>query len=188
MSRREANFEEAGAIADLLARHADWAMFPLGNLLSYGMGRDGRLQMRFFVHGARGEIAAAVGLSALGMILPVLPDGLPVSGPRVFRSLARAPKGETVQGVIGRSDRARPLIAALDLPADAVLQDGDEPAFALELDRLRLPSDDACRLQRPGAAERPLPIDWREAYGIEILAREAAEAMFFLSRPVRIGS
>lgn len=173
MSWREAGPDEADRIADFLRKDPDWTMFPLSNLTHHGLGREGRYQMRFWLKGQR--IEAALGLSAMGMLLPYLP-GLGADDLAPLRPLL---KGEPIGGLIGPSDQAEALRVALGLrDSDAEHMD-DEPGFALDLADLVLPHDPALRLRSPDMQDMPLLVEWRAAYRGEVTGtpperREAA--------------
>ncbi|HQU69833.1 MAG TPA: GNAT family N-acetyltransferase [Albidovulum sp.] len=173
MSFHEAGPDEAAGIAAFLRTDPDWTMFPLSNLTHYGMGREGRYQMRFWLKGQRLE--AALGLSAMGMLLPYLP-GLGADDLAPLRPLL---EGEAISGLIGPSEQAEALRAALGLrDSDAEHMD-DEPGFALDLADLVLPDDPTIRLRSPDLRDMPLLVQWRAAYRGEVTAtpperREAA--------------
>lgn len=163
MSFREARPDEAAGIAAFLRRDPDWTMFPLSNLAHHGMGREGRYQMRFWLKGQ--GIKAALGLSAMGMLLPVLPD----LGAEDLAPLRPLLAGEAIAGLIGPSAQTEALRAALGLrDSDAEHMD-DEPGFALDLAELVPPDDPALRLRSPGLRDMPLLVQWRAAYRGEVM-------------------
>lgn len=165
MSFRAAGPDEAADIAAFLYRDIDRAMFPLSNLTHHGMGRSGRYQMRFWLKGRGQAISAALGLSALGVLLPVLP-GLSAADLAPLRPLLY---GERVAGLIGPAEQARALQEMLGIADDATEHAADEPGFALDLAELSLPDDPALRLRSPGARDLPLLIRWRAAYRGEVM-------------------
>ena len=165
MSFREALPGEAAEIASFLRKHIDRAMFPLANLTDHGMGRAGRYQMRFWIRSAADGIGAALGLSAMGMLLPVLP-GVASAELRFLRATLA---GETLRGIIGAPDWAGTLSNALGVRSDDVQHIDDEPGFALDLGELVLPPDPSLTLCTPDRAHRPLLIRWRAAYLGEVM-------------------
>lgn len=175
MSWREAGPDEAHGIVAFLRADPDRAMFPLANLTHHGMGRSGRYQMRFWLRGHGRGIEAALGLSAMRMLLPVLP-GL---GAEDLAPLRSRLAGETIAGLIGPPAQADALRVALGLRDGDAEHSADEPGFALDLDDLILPDDPALSLRLPVARDLPLLIQWRAAYRGEVTGtpperREAA--------------
>lgn len=175
MSFREAREDEAADIAAFLNTHVDQAMFPLSNLTHHGIGREGRYQMRFWLQGQGDDITAALGLSAMGMLLPVLPD----LSEEDLAPLKELLSGESIAGLIGPTPEAMALRSALGLASAKAEHMADEPGFALDLTELILPDDPALKLRPITAADMPLMIRWRAAYREEVMAtppesREAA--------------
>lgn len=165
MRLHEALPDEAADIAAYLRKHIDRAMFPLANLTDHGMGRAGRYQMRFWLKGRADGIAAALGLSAMGMMLPVLPGVAPAE----LRFLRAALAGETLRGIIGAPDWAGALSEALGVRPDDVQHMDDEPGFALDLGGLAVPADPSLALCAPDQGRKPLLIRWRAAYLGEVM-------------------
>ncbi len=162
---REAGKAEAAEIAHFLRGHLDRAMFALSNLAHHGMGRAGRYQMRFWLKRTDSTIKAAVGLSAAGMLLPVLPG----VGRHEMADLRAALAGEWIAGIIGVPDWARSLRVALGLPQTAIEHAVEEPGFALDLADLIVPDAQGLTLCRPGDRDRALLILWRAAYRGEVM-------------------
>jgi RimJ/RimL family protein N-acetyltransferase len=160
----EATEDRSAAIADFLRGRLDRAMFPLSNLTHHGMGRTGRYQMRFWLAGKGDTVEAALGLSAMGMLLPVLPVPLAQD----LTGLRTALAGERIAGIIGPPDAVQALFAALNLPQAAVQHQADEPGFALDLADLVLPDDPALTLRSLRRADRTLLVRWRAAYRGEV--------------------
>ena len=172
MSFRAATGGEGEAIAAFLRLYLDQAMFPLSNLTHHGMGREGRYQMRFWLREDGGRIVAALGLSAMGMVLPVLPG----QGEGDLRPLRGLLAGETVEGIIGPVGWAEPLQSALGLAEAPVDHRADEPGFALDLADLILPVDPSLTLAPLTDAHRPLALDWRARYREEVMGTPPARS------------
>ncbi|MCA0273399.1 MAG: GNAT family N-acetyltransferase [Proteobacteria bacterium] len=175
MSFREAREDEAADIAAFLRGHVDQAMLPLANLTHHGMGSDGRYEMRFWLMGQGAGITAAVGLSAMRMLLPVLP-GL---GAEALAPLKELLKGEDIAGINAPPEQAGALQTALGLSDNDAEHMADEPGFALDLADLILPDDPALTLRPITETDLPLMIQWRAAYRGEVAGtppkrREAA--------------
>lgn len=175
MSFREAGPDEAADIAAFLNRHIDRAMLPLSNLTHHGMGRKGRYQMRFWLAGRGAGIEAALGLSAMKMLLPVLPG----RGAVYLAPLRPLLAGETIAGLIGPAEQAEALRRALGLANAETEHCADEPGFALDLSDLILPDDPAFALRPITATDMPLTIRWRAAYRGEVVGTtpERCEAL-----------
>ncbi len=172
MSFRAATGAEAAAIAAFLRLYLDQAMFPLSNLTHHGMGRDGRYQMRFWLREGGGRIVAVLGLSAMGMVLPVLPG----QGEGDLRPLRDMLAGEAVEGIIGPVDWAAPLQSALGLTSAPVDHRADEPGFVLDLANLILPAAQSLTLAPLTDAHRPLALDWRARYREEVMGTPPARS------------
>ena len=165
MTFRPAAPAETGDVAAFLRRHLDQAMFPLSNLVHHGIGREGRYQMRFWLRGKGNGIDAALGLSAMGMLLPVL-SGLAADD---LRPLRAALSGERVEGLIGPPDWALPLQEALGLDRAPLDHRAEEPGFALDLAGLVLPAGAGLSLRPLRRADWPLLLRWRSDYRGEVL-------------------
>jgi predicted GNAT family acetyltransferase len=72
----------------------------------------------------------------------------------------------------------------LGLDAAHTRKDEDEPAFALDLDHLRIPDLPGASLTPAMATHRPLLVDWRTAYHCETLGTPAAEAANFAATDI----
>lgn len=165
MSFRAAPPEEAADIAVFLRRHLDQAMFPLSNLIHHGMGDAGRYAMRFWLTGKGQGIEAALGLTAMGMLLPVLP-GLSTND---LAPLKGALRGTAVGGLVGPPDWALPLLSALGLDRAAHDHRADEPGFVLDLDDLVLPAGDGLSLRPLERPDWSLLLRWRAGYRGEVM-------------------
>ncbi len=165
MRFREASPDEAANIAGFLRKYLDQAMFPLANLVGHGMGREGRYQMRFWLKGRGSAIEAALGLSAMGVLLPVLP-GVATRDLVAFRETLG---GETLRGIIGAPHWAEHIAAALQIPPEAVQHIDDEPGFALDLAALAVPGDPSLKLRKPDDSDSPRLVLWRATYLGEVM-------------------
>ncbi|WP_284164628.1 GNAT family N-acetyltransferase [Frigidibacter sp. SD6-1] len=160
------------AIAAFLEAHIDWAMFPLSNLRAGQRGEAGRYHTRFLIRRGGARVTGALGLSATGMLFPVIPGLSPADVSGLRPHLA----GEAVSGLIGRKDWAHPLAAALGLDRAPRQRFTDEPGFALALSQLRMPDRSGLTLVPLRAEDRARLIGWRGAYHVEILGLDPAKA------------
>jgi N-acetylglutamate synthase-like GNAT family acetyltransferase len=167
---RRATEADREAIVAFLDPLAPKSMFLLANLADYGFDRDHRNAMRLWVAEADGRVAAVLGLTEAGALMPQLP-------PTWINAAAEAVDGEWIGLILGPAEQTAPLRRALGL-ADAPTQlDRDEPHFVLDLAALQIPEAPGA-LARLDAVPRDLLIDWRAAYDREVFASdpEAARA------------
>lgn len=179
---RRADAADLPALDAFLSRHADIAMFPLSNLRSEGLARDGAANaprsMRVWIAG--GDIpTGVVAMTEEGMILPVLPS----DAESHWASAAPFLSGRRAMGLAGEAQAARKGMAVLGLRAVGALN-RDEPHFALDLDALIVPGGDGFASLRPGPAQRGLLEDWRAAYVVETLGVPAGKGPSVARRDV----
>lgn len=176
MTLRAAVPADAAALDAFLLRHAEGAMFPLGNLRAHGLGRSDHRHATGFWLAGEGQVTGAVGRSTEGMIMPCWPDGN-------WAALRGPLDGAAVTGMVGPAAQVRAALAALGLDAAPRRYDADEPGFALPLEDLILPEGPG--ESRPvGPADAPLAEGWRAAYLAELFATPAAEAAITARRDV----
>ena len=167
---REAGPADRAALDAFLVKHAESAMFLLGNLREYGVGvGDFPLShpnaTRFWWVGA-----GVIGVTQAGMLLPLLPEFAGFPGVRAQFG------GASIAGAVGPMAQVRWLVSELGLVGRPVRVDKDEPGFRLDLGDLRVPVAEGAELITPGAAERDLMLGWRWAYLVEIMGENDAEA------------
>lgn len=95
------------------------------------------------------------------MILSLLAPGCDLS--RLPSVLA----GQVLQGAAGPASSTRPVLCALGLADTPARLDEDEPGFALDLSRLRIPPAPGAALVPASQVGRDLLIDWRGAATVE---------------------
>lgn len=167
---REAGPADRAALDAFLVKHAESAMFLLGNLREHGVGAGDFAvshpnATRFWWVGA-----GVLGVTQAGMLLPLLPEFGGFPGVRTQFG------GVSVAGAVGPKAQVRWLLATLGLVGRPVRVDKDEPGFRLDLADLRVPEAEGAVLITPGAAERDLMLGWRQAYLVEIMGEGGAEA------------
>jgi GNAT superfamily N-acetyltransferase len=153
------------------ARQLDLAMFPLANLMSHGLATrafpsEHPRASRFWLLGEHGVVA----LSRSGMLMPLGTETCDLAPLRPILS------GRRVEGALGPASAVRPLLAALGLNEVPARKDDDEPAFALDLSGLDIPTAADARLVVADAAWRALLLAWRAASHHEILGATAEQA------------
>lgn len=162
MRWRQAGDSDLPQLHRHLSAQVDHAMFPLSNLLQYGLGSDAPRGMTFWI-----SDAGVFGLTNAGMAMPVAPGGdWPALVPWIDRPLI---------GILGETTQARALQRVCGLANAPVQHDADEPAFALPLDDLIIPGGDT-RLTPILEASRDICIAWRTAYHVETLHTPADRA------------
>jgi GNAT superfamily N-acetyltransferase len=159
--------DRAGIEAFLRARVLD-AMFPLSNLLRFGMDGGAGRATTFWVQDGAGGLAGVLGITGDGMVLPVCPDGDP-------RDMAAALAGRTVAGLMGTGPELRPLLDALGLGGARLALEEDEPQFALDLEDLVVP-DGPGHLLPLARLEAGTRLAWRRDYCIELLGSPPEQA------------
>lgn len=166
---RRAGQGDIPAIRACLAAMIDSAMFPLSNLDRFGLDGEHDFAPRMWVAEREGRITDVLTLGRGGTILPALP------GADWSRAVA-ALRGRSVNGCIGPTSQVRPLMSALGLADAPASLDRDEPHFALDLDRLRVPEGTGSLrpLQEADAGEM---IRWRAAYCVEALGTPPGRAL-----------
>jgi GNAT superfamily N-acetyltransferase len=176
---REAGPGDRAAVEALLMRQIDGAMFPLSNLRAHGLGvgdfvSDHDHATRVWVLG--GE--SLVGLTRSGMLLPLL-QGQPDLSP-----LPDALAGLAVTGAVGPVASVRSVLDALGLARQPTWLNRDEPGFGLDLAQLRAPGVPGAALVPLTTAPRPLLVDWRTRYNIEVMGTPAAEAALHAAKHI----
>ena len=172
MSWQAAEPGEADEIAAFLEVHVDWAMFPLSNLRAEQRGKAGRYRTQFLIRRDGATITGALGLSATGMLFPVMPD-VSAADLAALRALLA---GEAISGLIGRKDWAHPVAKGFGLDHAVIQRFADEPGFGLDLSHLRIPGGAGLTLVPLRHEDRALLTGWRGAYHVEILGLDPAKA------------
>lgn len=169
---REQGPDDRAALEAILTARIDQAMFPLTNLRTHGLTEgyfpsEHPHATRFWRVGDQ----SVVGLTRGGMILALLAHGCDLS------HLQAALTGQTVQGAAGPASSIRPVLQALGLAGTLSRLDEDEPGFALDLARLRMPDLSRTKLVPASTIPRDLLITWRAAATVETQGMPQSRAL-----------
>lgn len=167
MDVRPATVTDLPAIRDFLAAHAEYVMFPLNNLDTYGFEGAHEYSVRFFVAEGDAGITDVLTVARGGMVMPFLPSGQ-------FADAARALRGVSMTGIIGPRDHVRGMQAAMGLTDAPTLLDRDEPHFLLHLPRLRVPEGPG-EIAPLAEAPQDTILAWMAAYEREALNAPPAD-------------
>lgn len=158
---------EQAEIMAFLAPHAPYAMFPLNNLVQFGMAGGSDLAVTCWLSRDAGQITDVMTVCDNGMALPFLPSA-------DYAAALRAIADRGVIGIIGPRDHVRGLQAAGFAGLRCTL-DRDEPHFLLDLDQMVIP-DGPGDLRALGDAPRDVMLAWMTAYEVEGLNTPADQA------------
>lgn len=151
----------------LLGAHAEYAMFPLNNLVQFGLDGQDPLAPRMW-RNADGPLRDVMTVTKAGMVLPFLPSG-------EYEGAAAVLSGRTLIGIVGPAAAARGIQNALGLADTAMELDADEGHFNLSLSDLKIP-DGKTRLVPAWDMHRAVLTDWLEDYHISILGMSPDQA------------
>ena len=158
---------DRAAIMAFLAPHAPFTMFPLNNLVQFGIAGGHDLAVTCWQARDGGRITDVMTVCDNGMALPFLPSG-------DYAATLRAMADRDVIGIIGPRNHVRGLQAAGFADAPCTL-DRDEPHFLLDLDQMVIP-DGPGDLRPLGDAPRDAALAWMTAYEVEGLNTPADQA------------
>jgi len=151
-------------LESFLYERASIAMFPLTNLLEFGIEGEHRKAMTFWMSDDDKNVIAQ---SNEGMVMPIFTS-------KTVKGIQAALRGRMIAGVVGTQDSVAQIKAAFDLPQAAL--DRVEPHLALELDKLRMPDTTGLTLEPFTMAPRETLIKWRAAYYEEALEAPPEDA------------
>ena len=156
------------ALVDFMSAHAAILMFPLTNLITYGMAGGHPRAMSAWVAKKGGKITDVVAISDEGLVFPCCPNA-------DWAAVAQVVKGRSIKGFIGEERQVAALRNAVGLSRKADL-DAIEPAFALDIAKIVMPDTMGFTLKPLTAAPMELLTAWRTDYQISTLEAPAAEA------------
>lgn len=163
-----ATAEDVPAIKDFLKAHITTSMFPLTNLINYGMAGGHPRAVSFWVRWQAGQITDVLCLSDEGMIFPQCPTA-------PWADVAVVLHGTKVKGLLGHGAQVQGLRGALGLPTLAAL-DTVEPLYQMSLSDLTMPDGDGFVLSPLSQLPLSLAEQWRAAYAVEALGVPVADA------------
>jgi RimJ/RimL family protein N-acetyltransferase len=157
------------AIEAFLKAHIVTSMFPLTNLIRYGMDGGHPRAVQFWVRWQAGQITDLVTVTEEGALFPQCPTG-------PWGDVAVVLADQPVIGLFGEAGQVAALRKALGLVGHAPL-DTAEPLYELPLTDLQMPASDGFEIRPLGDAPHPLILSWRAAYCEESLAIPNEDAM-----------
>jgi GNAT superfamily N-acetyltransferase len=145
-------------------------MLLRGNVRKVGLGWSGqRYEAQYMLAWRDGSVVGVVGHAWNGMVL--------VQADEAVAELARATvaeSGRAVTGFAGPLEQVVAARAALGLGDAKASLDSDEVLMSLSLDEMKVPAalvDGRARARRASAADRPLLVQWRIGYSVEVLGK-----------------
>ncbi|EAR50363.1 acetyltransferase, GNAT family protein [Oceanicola granulosus HTCC2516] len=165
---RRARPGERVKIEAFLRRHLVRAMFPLANLVRHGMAGAHPRAMRFWLSETDGEVSDVLGMTEESAVLPILPS-------HRYAEAAATLAGAEVMAVIGPTEQAAGMRAALGLDNAPTMLASDEPHFDLALERLVVPEGPG-RLRPLAEAPRDTFIEWMTDYNRTTLGMDREDA------------
>ncbi len=163
---RATEVDQDEIVAALLPK-AEFAMFPLNNLIHHGMGRHHPFAVTMWLTRGAGGITDVLTLSTGGMVMPFLPSG-------DFFAAARALGGAEISGIVGPREWSRGVEAALALAGPRSL-DHDEPHFLLDRADLTVPEGPGHIVPLAQAPEAVIK-GWMRDYEVNTLNTPADQA------------
>ncbi len=140
------------------------AMFPLSNLLNFGLDGEGIYGTSCWLRRSNGQITDVMSITNSGVVLPFCPTG-PMLEPL---------RGREVGMVIGPAEQCRPLIKAAGLNWPTRV-DHDEPHFLLDLKELRR-KEGRGQIIPLSKAPKDILLGWMAGYEVEALGLDPASA------------
>jgi len=168
---------EQEALIAFMTAHAPFLMFPLTNVLRYGLDGSNPLSMTAWIAMEGDVITDVLTISAEGVVFPWCPNGN-------WHAVADVLKGRQIKGFIGEGEQVAALRRAVGLTR-AADRDVVEPAFALTLTDLVKPDTDGFTLHQLSAAPLDLVIKWRAEYQVETLGAPVDRANEWAEREIK---
>ncbi len=169
MTVRRMTVSDTDAILAFYETHIDRAMFPMENLRKWGLSSQHATPPARSVEGwlveNNGRIQGAVSVTHEGAIMPVLPDG----AEDIWTNLKIWLTDRDIIGVLGEAQQVRIGLNKLGLTGAPSKVDRDEPHYALCSDALSPAHLADRRLVPCSQVPRDLLVEWRAAYGREVL-------------------
>ncbi|MEM7320631.1 MAG: GNAT family N-acetyltransferase [Pseudomonadota bacterium] len=157
---RPAQMADIPQIKSLLQRRIETSMFPLSNLIDYGLkGTELRAQSIWVSK----DVSGVLCLTNEGMILPQLPNF------QEWSRVADILRGRKVIGCLGATDQVNALLEASGLAGSHCSQNSDEPLLTLLLANMQAQTETRGRLVPLEMAPLDTICAWRTNYHIEIM-------------------
>lgn len=148
-------------ITAFLEENAEFVMFPLNNLLRYGLDGGYEYAPRIWIAQKAGQITDMVSVTKAGMVMPFLPGG-------DFAAAAACLSGRNLIGVIGPAGDADGMRRALGMQEVPMALDEAETHFALPLSDLVIPEGET-HVVPLTKDMRNIQTEWMIDYHIEVL-------------------
>ena len=163
-----ATLTDRAEIEAFLTPLAEYAMFPLFNLATYGMGGGHPYAVSFWLIRTSGQISDVLCQTDYGMVMPVLPS-------QDYAAAAGALHGRAVAGIVGPKHWARGLQISAGLTDAPSSLDQDEPQFLLHMSDLEYP-DGPGDIAPLSQAPEDIIKDWMLDYQLRTLNTPPAAA------------
>ncbi len=165
------------ALIAFMSANAPFLMFPLTNMIRYGLGGKHPRGMKAWVAKDGAEITDVLTISAEGIVFPWCPSG-------DWVAVADVLKGRQIKGFIGEKNQVTALRRVTGLTRQAAL-DVTEPSFALTIADLMMPNIDGFSLHPLTASPLDLLVHWRADYQVETLATSVDQAQSRAAREIK---
>ncbi|MEP5727827.1 MAG: GNAT family N-acetyltransferase [Sulfitobacter sp.] len=154
---RLATQSDSTAIEEFLRQNSETSMFLRGNLAAHGTDdRAHRHGTTFYLQERDGEICAVGGVTNGGYVMcqtAPIQDGF-------HAAFAAALRGRTLAGMTGAEDEVRQVFDALGCQTGPFSLRAVEPLYAVETEKLEVPSDQAMQMRRPQTEDAPWLGEW----------------------------
>jgi GNAT superfamily N-acetyltransferase len=162
---------DVAAVEAFLRERSEYVMFPLNNLVRFGLDGIDNLAPRMWRNGD-GALTDVLSVTKAGMVMPYLPSG-------DYIAAAHALAGRDLIGIIGPMQAVRGTQAALNLATIDMELDAEEAHLTLDLDALIIP-DGTTHIAQMTENLRPILTEWMVDYHINTLGitrKDAANAV-----------
>lgn len=159
--------EDVPQVQGFLAGLSEYVMFPLNNLVRFGLDGNTPLAPRMWRNDG-GQITDILSVTKAGMVMPYLPS-------EGFAAAAACLTGRDLIGVIGPKPSAVGIQDALGMTDVAMALDADEAHFSMQLADLVVP-DGPTRIVPADERHRAILTEWMVDYNLSLLGAEPDEA------------
>ncbi len=170
MTWQQARQEDVPKIDRFLSEHSQTSMFPLANLLDFGLrGRDPRaVNVWTLGDGPRAILA----ITNEGMVLPQCPDCSDAELSEAIQLI----RGRALFGLAAEATQARRFMHLAGWEDRPATLNSDEPGFTLDLNQIVVPDTSGAALVPLGDLDREIAEGWRQSYLTEAMDFDADRA------------